>query len=252
MLGCLVGRRHLTGEGGHLRDWQWGSTTLRRSVWLPDGCDGGNDVPPGEQQSVPVLRAWRGWDRTSFCRGGAGGTGYREGALWRAWSLQGQDFHFVFIMLACVFNIHLWYKRSYKHSHKLLQVIECGDKYKGLVFSLPHSTQCCAVFCLVYYIFLTCKLFFRAADCSCPHQSEVIPEVRFCGWVYIYEGWNIFKLQYSISSLFRVSRVLEEQKKKIKYITIFVWLFISFLYMLWLFIVLLCHWDYGIPTVIYF
>lgn len=147
------------------------------------------DVPPGGQQNVPVLRrGMERMDRASFCRGGGGGSGYRQGALWSAWSLRAKetmaaldDFHIVFIMLACVCLIFTSDADSYKRSHKLLQVMEWGDKYKGQVFSLPHSTQCCAVFCLVYYIFLTCKLFFRAADCSCLHQSEVIPEVRFCG-----------------------------------------------------------------------
>lgn len=55
-----------------------------------------------------------GWDGASFCKERGGGSGYRQGAHGSAWSLRAKetitafaDFHIVFIMLACVFNIHL-------------------------------------------------------------------------------------------------------------------------------------------------
>lgn len=51
-----------------------------------------------------------GWDGAS-CKEWGGGSSYTH---WSAWSLRAKetitafaDFHIVFIMLACVFNIHL-------------------------------------------------------------------------------------------------------------------------------------------------
>lgn len=61
-------------------------------------------------------------------------------------------------------------------------------------------------------------------------------------------------LNFSTKFLFLSESVKSSRRKrkKIKEITIFVWCFISFQYTLWLFIVLMCQWGYGITTMIYF
>lgn len=100
-------------------------------VW---GCEGCTSQRAGK---CPSPHGMGGEMEPPSAERGGGGSGYRQGSL-ECRGNHGSFWRFSY----CTSNACLCVQYSY-----LLHVMEWGDKHKGHVFSLPHSAQCCAVFC---------------------------------------------------------------------------------------------------------